>query len=145
MPFYYKNITKRFFYLSFLKYFCHVKNAIVIVVFLFIMKPILPVLEYVFNYDYIVKELCENKAKPEMKCNGKCHLMKELAKAAEKDSPVSSDKKSSHTEFEILFLENAASFVLTTLNFPKEQEVNAAYSDLYSHQNCSTAFHPPTV
>nr|WP_294933780.1 hypothetical protein [uncultured Flavobacterium sp.] len=121
------------------------KKAIVIVVFLFVMKPILPVLEYVFNYDYIVKELCENKAKPEMKCNGKCHLMKELAKASESDNPVSSDKKSSHTEFEVLFLEKTASFEIANLNFPIQKEINAAYSDLYFQENCSTAFHPPTV
>lgn len=44
-----------------------------------LVKPAIPFLEYVINYDYIVKELCENKEKPELKCNGKCHLAKQLA------------------------------------------------------------------
>lgn len=121
------------------------KNAIVIIVFLFVMKPILPVLEYVLNYDYIVKELCENKAKPEMKCNGKCHLMKELAKASEKDTPVSSDKKSSQTTFEVLFIQKLTSLEVVTLNFPIQKAINAMYSDGYFYENNKTTFHPPTV
>lgn len=121
------------------------KNAIVIIVFLFVMKPILPVLEYVLNYDYIVKELCENKAKPEMKCNGKCHLMKELAKASENDTPVSSDKKVSHSEFEVLFIQKLTSLEVVTLNFPIQKTINAKYSDSYFYENNKPAFHPPTV
>jgi len=45
------------------------------------LKPITPVIAYYIDYDYIVAELCENKAKPILKCNGKCHLAKELKKA----------------------------------------------------------------
>jgi hypothetical protein len=122
-----------------------VKKAIVIVVFLFVMKPILPVLDYVFNYNYIVTALCENKAKPEMKCNGKCHLMKELAKASDTENPISQDKKTSHHEFETIFLEQFTSFEITKLNFPIQKEINAKYSNLYFYVNTITVFHPPTV
>lgn len=45
------------------------------------LKPISPVIAYYFDYDYIVNVLCENKDKPVLKCNGKCHLAKELKKA----------------------------------------------------------------
>ena len=69
------------------------KQLLVILTLLMFLKPILPVLEYVVNYDYIVNELCENKLKPELKCNGKCHLTKELAKASESNSNDSSYKK----------------------------------------------------
>jgi len=44
------------------------------------LRPITPVISYYINYDYIVEELCENKAKPVLQCNGKCHLAKELKK-----------------------------------------------------------------
>jgi hypothetical protein len=54
----------------------------------FVSKPIFPVMDYAINYDYISKVLCINKDKPELKCNGKCHLMKELAKT-EDDKPIS--------------------------------------------------------
>jgi len=30
------------------------------------------------NKDYIIKKYCVNKAKPKLKCNGKCHLSKKL-------------------------------------------------------------------
>jgi hypothetical protein len=41
---------------------------------LVLIQPSLPVLEYLINYDYIVNELCENRDKPVMSCNGKCYL-----------------------------------------------------------------------
>nr|WP_256499779.1 hypothetical protein [Flavobacterium sp. HSC-61S13] len=43
-------------------------------------------MEYVVFYDYIKNELCVNKDQPEMACNGKCHLKKELAKTVEADN-----------------------------------------------------------
>ena len=33
---------------------------------------------YVLNKDYIAVQLCENRAKPELECDGKCHLKKVL-------------------------------------------------------------------
>ncbi len=36
---------------------------------------------YMANQSYIAGTLCENKAKPKMKCNGKCQLAKQLKKA----------------------------------------------------------------
>ena len=50
-------------------------------------KPVFPVMEYMVNYDYIVRVLCENKNKPELNCNGQCYLMKSLAEEAEKQLP----------------------------------------------------------
>lgn len=71
---------------------------------LFLLRPVFPVLEYVANYSYIAKELCENRGKPKMHCNGKCHLMKQLAKASEQEKPLT-DKKQLSAEHEVLFLE----------------------------------------
>lgn len=39
---------------------------------------------YNIEKEYITKVFCVNKDKPELKCNGKCHLAKSLA-AAEKE------------------------------------------------------------
>lgn len=36
------------------------------------------VANYAMNLHYYQTVLCENKDKPELKCNGKCHLKKEL-------------------------------------------------------------------
>lgn len=38
---------------------------------------------YIANKEYVAKELCVNKAKPKLKCNGKCHLAKQLQKLEE--------------------------------------------------------------
>ena len=37
----------------------------------------MPVFDYIANYEYISQELCENKDKPELDCNGKCYLIKQ--------------------------------------------------------------------
>jgi hypothetical protein len=36
------------------------------------------VMNYAVQFDYYKDVLCENKAKPELKCNGTCQLVKEL-------------------------------------------------------------------
>ena len=35
-------------------------------------------IDFIANQDYIAKNLCENRNRPEMKCNGKCQLCKRL-------------------------------------------------------------------
>ena len=109
-----------------------------------LLKPVLPVIDYIVNYDYISKVLCVNKAKPKMQCNGKCHLMKEMAKAAENETPVSSDKKMAPQQLEILFLEEIKSFKMAPIYFCKTQKTNSYYSNLYFYLNSVSVFHPPT-
>jgi hypothetical protein len=43
------------------------------------------VLDYQWNKDYIAKQLCVNRGKPEMKCEGKCYLCRKLNKENKKD------------------------------------------------------------
>jgi hypothetical protein len=57
---------------------------------LVVLKPLFPLVDYAVNKEYIAKNLCENRAKPKMNCKGKCHLMKQLKKAAA-DSPLDSN------------------------------------------------------
>lgn len=110
-----------------------------------LVKPAIPFLEYIVNYDYIVKELCENKEKPELKCNGKCHLAKQLAKAAEEDKNTSSDKKQNvKQEIETMFCQEfkvvsiAKNFVFTN------KKINSDYQNLYALTAIQSTFHPPT-
>ncbi|UMB60600.1 hypothetical protein MHL31_16175 [Lutibacter sp. A80] len=42
------------------------------------IRPVMPIINYYANYDYIAAELCENKDKPYLECNGKCYLKKQL-------------------------------------------------------------------
>lgn len=121
------------------------KNLYFILALFLFVKPIIPVFEYIVNYDFIVKELCENKEKPELACNGKCHLMKELAKANDSDKPLSTDKKeASKQPIEVLFLEKfPVDFQLFT--YREEKKINSFYSNLYQNTTTFSTFHPPTV
>lgn len=121
------------------------KKALVLLGLFLLMKPVFPLVDYVVNYDYISKVLCENKAKPELKCNGKCHLMKELAKASEEEKPISSDKKMMHFEFETVFIQELPQFAWNDFSFSAPKTVNAIYSDLYCYKSITTVFHPPTI
>lgn len=79
-----------------------------------------------------------------MHCNGKCHLMKELAKASETEKPISSDKKSTSQVFEVLFFEKIKSFTITPICFGTKEKINQFYSNLYFYLNRDSVFHPPT-
>jgi hypothetical protein len=109
-----------------------------------LLKPVLPVIDYVVNYEYISTVLCVNKAKPKMACNGKCHLMKELAKSSESEAPISSDKKIVSQQLEVLFLEEIKSFEITPIYFFETPKTNSNYSNLYFRLNSDSVFHPPT-
>ena len=124
-------------------YICNVKKIVFLLALFMLLKPGLPVVEYVVNYNYISKVLCENKAKPQMHCNGKCHLMKELAKASENEKPISSDKKSTTQEFEILFLEEIQSFRIASIFFHKRLKINNNYPNLYFRLKSTSVFRPP--
>ena len=110
-----------------------------------LLKPIFPVVEYVVNYDYISKVLCVNKDKPKMNCNGKCYLMKELAKEAENEKPLSSDKRTASQEFEVLFFQEVKSYQITPIYFKSDVKTNTRYSNLYFYLNSHSVFHPPTI
>ncbi|HEY9221869.1 MAG TPA: hypothetical protein VIO43_09890 [Lutibacter sp.] len=49
------------------------------------VRPLVPLMEYYANYDYIANVLCENRDKPYLECNGKCYLEKQLNKANHND------------------------------------------------------------
>ncbi len=59
--------------------------AILLLTIFMLVRPLWPVFEYVVNYDYIVNVLCENRSKPQLECDGKCYLSKQLSKESEKN------------------------------------------------------------
>ncbi|WP_254454490.1 hypothetical protein [Flavobacterium sp. M31R6] len=119
------------------------KNLVFILIIAIFLKPIFPVIEYVVNYEYISKVLCENKAKPMMHCNGKCHLMKELAKATENEKPASSDKKGYTPVAELLFFQEIKAFSIASASFLEKEKNSNTYSNLYSKSHLDSLFRPP--
>lgn len=119
------------------------KKTVFIIALIVFLKPIFPVLDYMVNYEYISNVLCENKAKPMMQCNGKCHLMKELAKANENDKSTSSDKKGYTPVLELLFFQEINSYTFITFSLLDKEKINSNYSILYSNANLESLFRPP--
>lgn len=62
-----------------MKYFAVILLFVALTIVLF-TKTIVWVY-YQYNIEYIKKELCVNKNKPRMNCNGKCYLAKQIKKA----------------------------------------------------------------
>lgn len=109
-----------------------------------LFKPILPVVEYVVFYEHIKNELCENKALPELQCNGKCHLGKELAKAADTsdkllDKPISIDTVVSFCEDINLY-----SNLLNATQYSTSHPI-VEYTSNYSFLQLKSLFKPPIV
>lgn len=45
-------------------------------------------INYQINKEFIINNLCENRSKPKMHCDGKCQLKKELDQKDNNESPV---------------------------------------------------------
>ena len=43
--------------------------------------------------EQIIKEHCENKEKPQLKCDGKCHLKKEIVKKEKENPNINNNNK----------------------------------------------------
>ena len=110
-----------------------------------LFKPVIPVVEYVVFYDYIKNELCENKDKPKLKCNGKCHLAKEMAKAS--DTPEKgNDKKHFSVETSIVFYQEIEeNFGFKQLFYLHKSKTPTNYNLSYSHLETNSVFRPPIV
>ncbi|WP_246008754.1 hypothetical protein [Chryseobacterium lactis] len=79
-----------------------------------VLRPLVPVVEYAVNYDYIKNVLCVNKSKPELHCNGKCYLSKELAKANDTESlPFNKVKNSGQKILDIYILPEITKVAVT--------------------------------
>lgn len=59
-----------------------ISYSLVVLYFLAIFRPFLPIIEYYINYDYIAEQLCENRNKPILACNGKCYLAREIVETS---------------------------------------------------------------
>lgn len=109
-----------------------------------LLKPLFPVVEYAANYQYIANELCENQDKVEMGCNGKCYLMKQMAKEAESEKPLSSNKKHAPETTDLYFVGLNESANLQTISIQSSSE-SPYRNRLFSDAPIGAFFHPPTA
>jgi hypothetical protein len=120
-----------------------ISSILLTVTFVFIlMKPNLPYLEYIFRYDFIVENLCINREKPETKCDGKCHLNRQLQKESEhsedNDMPLR-PKKTQNELPEYIKAETEQKDLRPVL-----LSIVESYIKNYAYQFAASIFHPPT-
>lgn len=108
-------------------------------------KPMWPVLDYMANYDYIVNTLCENKDKPELQCNGKCHLSKEIAKEAGADDTNPLNRTSKTEIPQIIISEIIEDFVFVPETDITSSEKSGYQPNLNSSLFISEILHPPQL
>ena len=91
--------------------------------------------DFYLNQDEITRELCENKDKPKLKCNGHCQLKKELEKNDSKEVP--------EVLKEINLYVNSETFVLPSITFPGKRERIEVVNDNRVSTLPLSIFHPP--
>jgi hypothetical protein len=107
-----------------------------------VFRPLIPLVEYAVNYDYISKVLCVNKSKPELHCNGKCYLSKEIAKTNDTDSsPLHKTKNSGQKLLDIYVLPETTAIKTTENAFFSNPDF--LYETAYSFLFLRHIFRPP--
>lgn len=111
------------------------------------LKPILYVGEVVYfqlNIDYIIETYCINKDKPQLECNGKCHLATQLAEI----DPSTKDANAPNTItpkeiFTLVFLTKSLVFTPENLQEFISRELIFSDQKKYSFLRISSCFKPP--
>ncbi|KMQ66224.1 hypothetical protein ACM46_01310 [Chryseobacterium angstadtii] len=107
-----------------------------------VFRPLIPLMEYAVNYTYISTVLCVNKAKPELHCNGRCYLSKELAKTNDSDSiPLNKTKSSGQKILDHCTLPEITAILKTEK--PLSLNFNFLYETAYSFLFLKHIFKPP--
>jgi hypothetical protein len=103
-------------------------------------------LDFELRKDFIIKNLCENRFKPQLNCNGSCYLAKKLHKIAE-DNATKETQKQSQSMKKIL----EEVFETTPLFSCNLMVKSLSTKFIYSHQLAHyqsfafSIFHPPIV
>lgn len=97
-------------------------------------------LDYLVNKKYVATVLCENRDRPLLHCNGKCHLKKEFKKD---DAKQGSEKQNSNIKNEISHWENHSSSPLRLTRFSKTISIAPGIVHAFYSAPLSAPFHPP--
>ena len=111
----------------------------IFIIFTIAIRPVLPLINYAVNYEYIVKNLCENRNVPQSTCKGKCYVGKELAKTEKQTNPqtikISGLDVFLHHEILSFSNKNETELFVKTLN--------SRYLNFHTSEYFSRIFHPP--
>lgn len=94
-----------------------------------LVKPLWPIAEYIISYDYIVTNLCENRDRPQLQCDGKCYLAKLYARESSEHhkNPFAEERM---VEMNLFLLEDPIIEINNTTNRPM---FDKGFADLYKN------------
>jgi hypothetical protein len=92
------------------------------------------------NQRYIAKELCENRDKPELNCEGKCYLAKKLKQAEEKEQQQERQAQKNLLQEAFIGKVEPVKFHTSLIAV-----LDQAPADIYFFQQSLSVFHPPRV
>lgn len=101
-------------------------------------------ISFELNKRYIAENLCENRAKPELKCNGKCFLQKKLKET--EDSEKNNSQKSEQKDLNFFSIEPPAKLSLEICLFSDSvSKPGTYYNSVYFFTNLAAVFRPPQL
>lgn len=100
---------------------------------------------FTYGYYYLdtsdfIERLCENKDKPEMQCNGKCHLKKVVENNTNDDKLPFKDVNFKEI---LLYVVEPTKYEFVNSSSIKVQKIN--YNNLYAYSLAKALDHPPQV
>ncbi|WP_193364332.1 hypothetical protein [Myroides injenensis] len=121
------------------------KKFLFIIVTLLVFRPVVPLIDYAVNYEYISTVLCVNKDIPEMHCNGQCYLMKQLAQAVKEEQGKDAIKKVCDIAFSLMYFDTVLHIELHKIIVSNIKKVSDIYKESISAVFVTINLRPPLV
>ncbi len=118
---------------------------LITITFKMLMAPLI-FADYELRKDFIIKNYCINKSRPELHCDGKCYLAKQLEKAEQEDQKQATGNFITKLlSFESEIKTNLFADFFLKKTFSVKENPNFIYSESISSNNAFSFFHPPQV
>ena len=114
----------------------------IFLIFLFLMQTFSSFVmdaAYFVNRSYVAKNLCINQNKPQLRCNGKCYLSKQIQKENKSDSQANGNKKE---KSDTVYFYPSDSHVITDVS-SSASLVHLAFHNISLQDYSSTLLKPP--
>lgn len=125
-----------------------VNRIVALLLFITLQLPIINqwgvVAYYRVNRDYIAKNLCINRDKPKLNCNGQCYLAKKLKAAEEKERKSNSERLEKMPEI-VLSFQNIQPVFTTSFTAHITIENHFVSQEFFPNAAAKGFFHPPQV
>lgn len=118
---------------------------LITITFKMLMAPLI-FADYELRKDFIIKNYCVNKNRPEMHCDGKCYLAKQIQKAEQEDEKQATNNFINKLlSLEVIQNTNLFDSYFQKTPFEEKTATNYFYKNNLPHLHTFSFFHPPRV